>query len=133
MFASSSGASISSSMQNGVGFIKKLAKRSDMAVNAFSPPERRAMFSNLFPVGWATISIPDSKGLFSSTSTSDALPPPKIDLNTLLKVSFNVLNVSMNNCFVVLFILPIAFCRSSMDCIRSACCFVRNSYLCVSS
>ncbi len=42
-FASSSGASTSSSMQKGLGFTRKAAKRRAMAVSARSPPDRSVM------------------------------------------------------------------------------------------
>ena len=59
--ASSSGASTSSSMQNGDGLTRKMANSSDTAVSAFSPPDSSSMFWLTFlPGGLAMISMPVS-------------------------------------------------------------------------
>src|SRR5688572_1312503 len=49
--ASSSGASTSSRKQNGLGLVKKIAKRRLTAVRAFSPPERSVMDCSFLPGG----------------------------------------------------------------------------------
>ena len=43
-FASSRGASTSSNKQKGLGLIRNMAKIREIAVSAFSPPERRFRF-----------------------------------------------------------------------------------------
>ena len=53
MLASSSGASISSSRQNGLGLYLKIANMSAIAVSAFSPPERSCTLWSRLPGGWA--------------------------------------------------------------------------------
>jgi hypothetical protein len=60
MFASSSGASTSSSRQNGVGRIRKSENTSAVAVSAFSPPESRLSDWSFFPDSCTTISTPAS-------------------------------------------------------------------------
>ena len=57
-FVSSSGASTSSSTQNGAGWNWKIPISSDNAVSAFSPPESSSMFCSFLPGGGATISMP---------------------------------------------------------------------------
>ena len=66
MFASSRGASTSSSRQNGLGLMRNMANIRAVAVSAFSPPERSVMFWSLLPGGWAAISTPGFEyvGLF---------------------------------------------------------------------
>jgi hypothetical protein len=71
MFSSSSGASISSRMQNGVGLIKKLAKSRAIAVKVFSPPESMVIPFKRLPGGCTTISTPGSCGPRSSAVSSD--------------------------------------------------------------
>ena len=59
-----------------------MAKRREIAVSVFSPPDSRAMLFNFFPGGSATISIPVSKMLSGSVSLSIPFPPLNIFLNT---------------------------------------------------
>ena len=61
-FASSSAASISSRIQNGMGRDFKMANRMAIAVKARSPPERREILVSFFPGGQATISMPALSG-----------------------------------------------------------------------
>ncbi len=58
--ASSSGASTSSSRQNGAGFRPKMANTSETAVNAFSPPDSKVMLDTRLPGGRAMIATPVS-------------------------------------------------------------------------
>ena len=51
IFASSSGASISSNIQNGVGFASIIENNILIAVRAFSPPDKRFKFFIFFPGG----------------------------------------------------------------------------------
>ena len=77
MFASSSGASTSSRMQKGEGLYWKIAKSSEIAVSAFSPPESSITFCRRLPGGCAITSMPLSSTSSSSSSDSPAVPPPK--------------------------------------------------------
>ena len=101
MLASSSGASISSSRQNGLGLYLNRPNISAMAVSAFSPPESSWTLCSRLPGGWAMISMPLSSGSFSSSSVRPARPPP----NSVLKVSWKLrliaANASVNRCRVV--------------------------------
>ena len=56
--ASSSGASTSSSRQNGAGLRPKMANTSDTAVSAFSPPDNSEMLDGRLPGGRAMIVTP---------------------------------------------------------------------------
>src|SRR5215469_4753972 len=98
MLASSSGASTSSRMQNGLGWYWKIPTSSESAVIAFSPPESSNTFCNRFPGGDATTSMPLSALFSSSVSRMNALPPP----NSFLKVTWKFwliwLNASSNFC-----------------------------------
>ena len=82
-FASSSGASTSSSTQNGAGFNLKIANTNANAVNAFSPPESNARELFFLPGGLAMSLTPDCQ---SSSRLKLASPPLKtfeIDFVTL--------------------------------------------------
>ena len=59
-FASSSGASTSSSRQNGAGLSWKIANTSATAVIAFSPPDSSEMLDTRLPGGRAMIATPVS-------------------------------------------------------------------------
>ena len=74
-FASSKGASTSSSTQIGEGLVKKTAKIKDKAVKACSPPESKVMDCNLLPGGLTNNSKPASSGSSESTNSSLAFPP----------------------------------------------------------
>ena len=76
MLASSSGASISSSRQNGLGRYLKIANINDIAVSAFSPPDSNWTFCSRLPGGCAMMSMPLSSMSLSSSITSPARPPP---------------------------------------------------------
>jgi hypothetical protein len=67
LFASSSGASTSSRMQNGLGLLLKMLISSAMQVIAFSPPESWLIVAGFLPGGWARISIPASSGSIASS------------------------------------------------------------------
>ena len=92
MFASSSGASISSSRQNGLGLYLKMANISAIAVSAFSPPESSCTLCSRLPGGDATMSMPLSSGSFSSSSVRPARPPP----NSVLNISWKLLLIAAN-------------------------------------
>src|SRR5579883_1757849 len=77
MLASSSGASTSSRMQNGLGAYWKIPTSRARAVSAFSPPESSNTFCSFFPGGEATTSIPLSALFSSSVRRMNACPPPK--------------------------------------------------------
>ena len=121
-FASSSGASTSSRRQNGVGLIRKMAKMSETAVKAFSPPERRFTDASFLPGGCATISTPGSADGFagSSTSCSSALPPRKRRGNTCWKRSLTSWKVSRKRSFDARSIRAIADRSLAMASSRSA-------------
>ena len=76
-FASSNGASTSSSTQIGEGFVKNIANTNDKAVKACSPPDNKVIDCNLYPGGETNISRPASNGSSESTNSSLALPPLK--------------------------------------------------------
>src|SRR5438309_8507137 len=61
MLASSSGASTSSRMQNGLGAYWKIPTSNESAVRAFSPPESNSTLCSFLPGGEATTSIPLSE------------------------------------------------------------------------
>ena len=61
IFASSRGASTSSSKQNGLGFTRKIEKSRLKAVSVFSPPDSRLMFCGFLPGGCAVMSTPVSR------------------------------------------------------------------------
>src|SRR5690349_12536898 len=75
---SSSGASTSSSRQNGAGFSWNSENTSEIAVSAFSPPDRRWMLVFRLPGGCAMTWTPQSR-ISSPVMTSFASPPPKSD------------------------------------------------------
>src|SRR5262249_25054188 len=72
---SSSGASTSSSRQNGAGLSWNMAKTSEIAVSAFSPPESRWMLALRLPGGCAITCTPASR-ISSPVMISFASPPP---------------------------------------------------------
>ena len=53
--------SISSRIQNGLGFTVSRENSNAMAVMARSPPESKVSTCSFFPGGWATISMPVSR------------------------------------------------------------------------
>src|SRR6185436_9786343 len=124
--ASSSGASISSSRQNGLGLYLKIANISAMAVSAFSPPESSCTLCSRLPGGDATISMPLSSGSFSSRRVSPARPPPKSVLKVTWKFSWMAVNASRNRLLVVSSIRLIASDVWAIDSTRSFRCVVRN-------
>ena len=72
---SSSGASTSSSRQNGAGLSWNSENTSAMAVSAFSPPDSRWMLAFRLPGGCAMICTPASR-ISSPVMLSLASPPP---------------------------------------------------------
>ena len=80
-FESSSGASTSSKIQIGDGFVKKTAKIIANPVNACSPPDNKDRDCNFLPGGLARISRPAVKGSSELISVNSALPPPNNVLN----------------------------------------------------
>ena len=86
MFASSSGASISSSRQNGLGRYLKMANISAIAVSAFSPPDSSCTLCSRLPGGCAMMSMPLSSGSLSSSSVRPARPPPNSVVNVCSKL-----------------------------------------------
>gem|GEM_PF-6010366 len=73
---SSSGASTSSSMQNGAGLSWNIENTRAIAVSAFSPPESRWMVLFFLPGGCAMTWMPESR-ISSPVRISLASPPPK--------------------------------------------------------
>ena len=128
-FTSSSAASISSSTQNGAGFIFNIANKSAIAVKAFSPPDKSIIFCNFFPVGCACMSIPHSSTLFSSSNLSSAFPPPNNSTNTSLKFLFISLNFSINCSFIVCVISEMIFLSLTVVFSKSSLCSHIKSYL----
>ena len=61
LLASSSAASTSSRMQNGLGLLLKMLISSAMHVIVFSPPESWLIVAGFLPGGWAMISMPASR------------------------------------------------------------------------
>src|SRR5690554_1201686 len=114
-FASSSGASTSSSMQKGAGLSWKMENTRAIAVSAFSPPDSRWMVLFFLPGGRAMMVTPVSSRS-SPVSSSQALPPPNTLGNrccnpplTLSKVSLKRLRVSLS----ILRITCSSVCRAS--------------------
>ena len=120
MLASSSAASISSSMQKGVGLRSSMANSMAMAVSARSPPESSESICSFLPGGWATMSMPQFSASFGSASRSSALPPPNSFTNVRWKLSFISANWLLN-CF------SIWVSRSATMPSRSAWAFSRSS------
>src|SRR5471030_1826471 len=75
VLASSSGASTSSSRQNGAGLSRNIENTSAVAVSAFSPPDNRWMVAFFLPGGWAMTCTPESR-ISSPVMISFAWPPP---------------------------------------------------------
>src|SRR5262249_39987205 len=92
MLASSSGASISSSRQNGLGLNLNMPNIRAIAVSAFSPPDRSWTLCSRLPGGCAMISMPLSSGSLSSSSVRPARPPPK----SVLKVCWKLRLIAAN-------------------------------------
>jgi hypothetical protein len=92
--ASSSGASTSSSRQNGLGLIRKIAKIRLTAVSAFSPPDSSSRLRTCLPGGWATISTPVPSMILRSVSTQPRRPAAEQPREDLLEHVVDRLNVS---------------------------------------
>ena len=91
--ASSKAASTSSNIQNGICFVLRIANNIEIAVNVFSPPDKKTVLPNFLPGGYAIISIPVfniSSGLVNFKSAS---PPLNSSLNTILKLARILSNV----------------------------------------
>src|SRR5690606_398061 len=100
ILVSSKGASTSSKIQNGAGFNKYKENNRAVDVNVFSPPESWLIDKGRFPLGRATISISDSKGLFGSLNTiSQESSSLNRERNTLMKFSRTVVKAYMNLSF----------------------------------
>ena len=67
-------------MQKGLGAYWKIPASSEIAVNAFSPPESSSTFCSFLPGGEATISIPDSAAFASSVRRISPVPPEPVDV-----------------------------------------------------
>ena len=126
MLASSSGASISSSRQNGLGLYLKMPNISAMAASAFSPPDNSMTLCNRLPGGWATMSMPLSSGSFSSSSVMPALPPPNRVEKVSWKLALIAVKASRNRAWVVSSILLIASLVCAIDSTRSRRCVDRK-------
>ena len=74
-FASSNGASTSSSTHIGAGLIKKTAKINANAVSACSPPDNKVIDCSFLPGGLTSNSNPASNGSSDSINSNLALPP----------------------------------------------------------
>src|SRR5213594_977075 len=108
VLASSSGASTSSSRQNGAGFSWKKENTKAIAVSAFSPPESRWMVVFFLPGGRAITCTPQSS-ISSPVMMSWASPPPKSAGNISPKPRFTVSNVLCSNALVSRSMRRIAF------------------------
>ncbi len=128
-FTSSKAASISSSIQNGDGFIFNIENNNAIAVNALSPPDNNIMFCSFLPGGCTFISIPVSRILLSSSSFSSAVPPPNSSLNVVLKFSFIILNCFRNCSFIVSVISAITSFSCAIEFSMSSLCSHMKSYL----
>src|SRR3990167_5327239 len=96
VFASSSGASTSSSRQKGAGLSWNSANTSAIATRAFSPPESRWMEVLRFPGGWAVTCTPATR-ISSPVMISFASPPPNSTVNSAPKWRFTVSKVSRSS------------------------------------
>src|SRR6185312_14005741 len=92
MLASSSGASTSSRMQNGLGWYWKMPTSSASAVIAFSPPESRSTFCRRLPGGEAITSMPLSSLFSRSVRRIMPWPPPNSFLKLLPREDVNFLD-----------------------------------------
>src|SRR5256885_268641 len=92
VFGSSSGASTSSSMQNGAGLSSNKAKTSAIAVIAFSPPDSRWIVVLRLPGGCAMTCTPASR-ISSPVRMSRAWPPPKSVGNSWPKLALTLSKV----------------------------------------
>ena len=125
VFASSRGASTSSSRQNGAGLSWKMANTSAIAVSAFSPPDNRWMVWFFLPGGWAMTCTPASR-ISSPVMTRRACPPPNSSGNILPKWPLTASKVLPSNSRVSPSILRIASSRVWMASLRSLDCASRN-------
>ena len=106
-----------------------MAKRSAIAVSAFSPPDNCIIFWSFFPGGWDIIRIPASRISSPSTSSIVPLPPPKSSLNTLSNSTFISSNLAVNCALMPSSSSSITFISDSSASIISSCCVFMNSYL----
>ena len=95
--ASSSGASTSSSIQNGAGLIRYMANRNAVDVSVFSPPDNCVSVLGFLPLGCAYISMLLSARFSGSVRRRSQLSSAvNSALNTCTKFSRTILNVSLN-------------------------------------
>ena len=125
MLASSSGASTSSSRQNGAGLSWKIANTSAIAVSAFSPPDSRWIVLFFLPGGCAITCTPASR-ISSPVITSRALPPPNSVGNMRPKCSLTWSKVLPSSSRVSRSILWIASSSVVIASVRSAFCASRK-------
>ena len=107
VFESSSGASTSSSRQNGAGLSWNMANTSEIAVSAFSPPDSRWMLALRLPGGCAITCTPASR-ISSPVMISLASPPPNSVGNSAPKWRLTLSKVSRSSSRVSRSILRIA-------------------------
>ena len=100
--------------------MRKMAKMSDTAVSAFSPPDSRFMFWRRLPGGCAMMSTPVSSRFSGSVSSSRARPPRKSCGKMRWNSASTTLKVSSKSSRDILSIFLMADSRSPMAFSRSA-------------
>ncbi len=125
VLASSSGASTSSSKQNGAGLSWNIENTNAVAVNAFSPPDNKWMVAFFLPGGCAITCTPESR-ISSPVIISFAWPPPNKIGNNSPKWWLTLSKVSCNRSRVSLSILWIASCNVLIASVRSSFCASRK-------
>ena len=114
MLASSRAASTSSSTQNGLGRLRKIASSRATQVSVFSPPLSSEMLRGSLPGGRATISMPLSRISTSSSRMMSAWPPPKRSRNSVWKCPLTVSRVSANSRRLSVLILSMIFSSDAL-------------------
>ena len=128
VFKSSSGASTSSSRQNGAGFNSNIANTKAKAVRAFSPPESCEIDEFFLPGGLAINTTPAFRAS-SSVNVNSAIPPPNNLGNISLSLEFTASKLSLNIVLVSLSIFFIASVSLSSASTRSSYCSSSSSFL----
>ena len=105
-----------------------MAKRSAIAVSAFSPPDNCIIFCSFFPGGCEIITIPASRISSPSTSSIVPRPPPNNSLNTLSNSTLISSNFSLNWILIPLSSSSITWTRASSALIISSCCVFKKLY-----
>ena len=118
-FESSRGASTSSKMQIGDGFVRKTEKIMASPVRACSPPDKRDKDCSFLPGGLAKISRPAVKGSSELISFNSAFPPPNNVLNNSLNSAFTLVKLSNSLWRASLFNSDIALRSFAIACSRS--------------